>query len=83
MKAVIIIAIGVVGFVIGIAAGLVISSETMPVVEPWYRLDCNEMLDFSGTAEHDLMGDSMHIEFHQYFTDNCIDMEMEESTNIP
>ena len=75
MKPIIIIAIGLIGFAIGIAAGLVISSETMSVVEPWYRLDCNEMLDFSGTAEHDLMGDAMHIEFHQHFTGNCIDME--------
>jgi len=80
MKPVIIIAIGFLGFAIGIAAGLAISSETMPGVEPWYRLDCNEMLDFSGTAEHDLMSDTMHIEFHQYFTDSCIDMEIEEST---
>ena len=74
MKSLIIVVIAFVGFVIGITAGLVISSETMPVVEPWYGLDCNEMLDFSGAAEHDLMGDSMHMEFHQYFTDNCIDM---------
>ena len=77
MKPVIIIAIAFVGFVVGIAAGLLISSETMPVEEPWYRLDCNEMVDFSSTAEHDLMGYNAHIEFHQYFTDNCIDMEIE------
>ena len=51
-------------------------------VEPWSGMDCNEMLDFSGSAEHNLMDDAMYLEFHQYFMDNCSDMEIEESTNI-
>jgi len=82
VKPVIIIGIGVIGFVIGISAGLMISSETMSGVESWSVMNCNGMLDFSGTEEHDWMGDAMHIEFHEYFLDNCSDMKMEEPTNM-
>jgi len=51
-------------------------------VEPWLGLDCDEMLDFSGSDEHDLMNESMHLEFHDNYMDNCSDIEFEEPSNI-
>jgi len=45
-------------------------------VEPWLGLDCDEMLDFSETVKHDLMDDSMHIEFHEHYIDSCSDIEI-------
>ena len=80
MKPIIIVAI--IGVIIVIAAGLSISSENSASVDlkPWAGMDCNEMLDYSGTAEHNLMDDTMHIEFHQFYMDSCTDMKMEEST---
>ena len=77
MKPVIII--GIVAVIVVIAAGLMISSDKMSVVEPWSGMDCNEMLDFSGMAEHNLMDDTMHLEFHEHYLDNCSDIK--ESTN--
>ncbi len=40
---------------------------------PWSGLDCDEMLDFSGSEKHDLMHESMHMEFHEHYLDNCSD----------
>ena len=53
-----------------------------PDVEPWSGLNCDEMLDFSGSDEHDLMNESMHLEFHDNYMDNCSDIEFEEPSNI-
>ena len=53
-----------------------------PDVEPWSGLNCDEMLDFSGSDEHDLMNESMHLEFHDHYMDNCSDIEFEEPSNI-
>jgi len=38
---------------------------------PWVGMSCDEMLDFSGTEQHDMMYDSMHIEFHEHYMQQC------------
>ena len=43
---------------------------------PWGGLNCDEMLDFSGSNEHSLMEDSMHMEFHEDYINNCSDIEI-------
>jgi len=43
---------------------------------PWGGLNCDEMLDFSASDEHSLMEDSMHMEFHEYYINNCSDTEI-------
>jgi len=79
MKPVIIIAI--VDVIVVIVLGLIMSpsEKTMSEfdVKPWLGLDCDEMLDFSGTEKHNMMYDSMHIEFHEHYMDNCSDIEPE------
>ena len=76
MKPIIIVAIiAVIGV---IAAGLVISQDTVNA-KPWTGLDCNEMLDFSASEEHTSMDIDMHIEFHTHFIENCSDMKMDMS----
>jgi len=71
--------ISIIALIVAVAAGLAISQETVDV-KPWAGLDCNEMLDFSGTAEHNLMEDTMHIEFHTHYMENCSDMKMDMTT---
>jgi len=79
MKPVIIIAI--VGVIVVIVLGLIMSTSEKTMsefdVKPWLGLDCDEMLDFSGTEKHNMMHDSMHIEFHEHYMDNCSDIEPE------
>jgi len=43
---------------------------------PWDGLNCDEMLDFGASDEHNLMEDSMHMEFHEYYINNCSDTEI-------
>ena len=38
---------------------------------PWFGKSCDEMLDFSGSGQHNLMQDSIHIEFHEYYLEQC------------
>ncbi len=40
-------------------------------VKPWFGKSCDEMLDFSGSEQHNLMQDSMHIEFHEHYLQQC------------
>jgi len=47
----------------------------MSDAKPWFGLDCDEMLDFSGSDKHHMMHDSMHMEFHQYYFDHCSEIE--------
>jgi len=74
MKTIIIIAI--IAVIIVIAAGLSMSIEKTVDVKPWAGFDCTEMLDFSGTVDHDLMNDSLHIEFHEHYMNSCSDIEV-------
>jgi len=48
----------------------------MPQDNPWDGLSCDEMIDFSGSDEHHLMGNSMHMEFHSYYFDHCSETEL-------
>ncbi len=82
VKSIIIIAI-VVGFVAIIAiiggsyniqnqtSGFMVMSDT----KPWIGLGCDEMIDFSGSDEHHSMGNSMRMEFHQYYFGHCSETE--------
>jgi hypothetical protein len=47
------------------------SNEMGNEVKPWFEKSCDEMLDFSGSGQHNLMQDSIHIEFHEYYLEQC------------
>ena len=79
MKPIIIIAIAV-GLVVAAIGGYSIQNQTMGFmgmndVRPWVGLDCDEMIDFSGSDVHHSMHDSMHMEFHNYYFDHCSENE--------
>ncbi len=74
MKTIIIVAI--IAVIIVIAAGLSMSIEKTVDVKPWAGFDCTEMLDFSATVDHNLMNDSLHIEFHEHYMNSCSDIEV-------
>lgn len=38
---------------------------------PWFGMNCNEMLDFSASDHHNGMHDSMHLEFHEHYLLQC------------
>ena len=38
---------------------------------PWFGMNCDEMLDFSTTDHHNKMHDSMHMEFHEHYLLQC------------
>lgn len=38
---------------------------------PWFGMNCNEMLDFSASDHHNGMQDSMHLEFHEHYRLQC------------
>jgi len=38
---------------------------------PWFGMNCDEMLDFSASDYHDIMQDSMHLEFHEHYLLQC------------
>jgi len=59
---------------------VIIIESVPPLVDlkPWAGLNCTEMLDFSATADHNLMDDIMHIEFHEHYLNSCSDMKMDE-----
>jgi len=52
------------------------SVEKIVDAKPWSGFDCTEMLDFSATADHNLMNDSLHIEFHEHYMNSCSDIEV-------
>jgi glucose/arabinose dehydrogenase len=52
------------------------SVEKTVDAKPWSGFDCTEMLDFSATADHNLMDDIMHIEFHEHYMNSCSDIEV-------
>jgi len=60
------------GAIIAIIGG---SNSNQDEVGPWVGLNCDEMIDFSGSDEHQSMGDSMHMEFHNYYFDHCSETE--------
>jgi len=40
-------------------------------VKPWSGMNCDEMLDFSGTGQHGMMQDSVHMQFHEHYMQQC------------
>ena len=72
MKPIIIIAVAVgLGAIIAIIGGNYFVQNQIADAEPWVELDCDEMLDFSGTDEHQELTMDQHMEFHQYYYDRC------------
>ncbi len=43
---------------------------------PWGGLNCDEMLDFSASDQHQDLTMDQHMEFHEYYVNNCSDMEI-------
>ncbi len=73
MKPVIIIAIAVgLGAIVAIIGGLM----GMGDAEPWIGLDCDEMLDFTMSPEHQNITMDQHMEFHQYYFEHCSETEL-------
>jgi len=80
VKSIITVAIIVgLGALVVVIAGSFLQNNTgfmgMSDAKPWFGLDCDEMLDFSGSDNHHMMHDSMHMEFHQYYFDHCSEIE--------
>jgi hypothetical protein len=38
---------------------------------PWFGMNCNEMLDFSTSGSYNKMQDSMHFEFQEHYLLQC------------
>ncbi len=77
---IIVLAIGLVALVAIIGGNYYVQNQTNGFigtndVKPWFGLDCDEMIDFSGSDEHHSMHDSMHMEFHQYYSNHCSETE--------
>ena len=80
---IIVLAIGLVALVAIIGVSNYVQNQTngfigMNDTKHWFGLDCDEMIDFSGSEEHHLMHDSMHMEFHQYYSNHCSETEFEK-----
>jgi len=45
--------------------------------KPWLGLSCDEMLDFSASDKHQDITPDLHMEFHEYYFDNCSEIKFE------
>ena len=43
---------------------------------PWGELNCDEMLDFSGSDEHQDLTIDQHMKFHEQYINHCSDAEI-------
>ena len=43
---------------------------------PWDGLNCDEMLDFSASDEHQDLTMDQHMKFHEYYINHCSDTEI-------
>ena len=82
MKPIVIISIAVLlGGLVAILAGnfsdqsQTTGSMEMDEIKPWLRLSCDEMLDFSASDKHQELTPDQHMEFHEYYFDNCSETE--------
>ncbi len=50
-------------------------SMEMDETNPWIGLNCDKMLDFSASEEHQDLAEDQHMEFHDYYLDNCSETE--------
>ncbi len=75
MKPIVIIAIAVLlgGLVSVITSNFSVQNQTsaMDETKPWLGLSCDAMLDFSASEEHQNITPDQHMEFHEYYFDNC------------
>lgn len=70
------IVLGVVSIPFLVILGPLLLESYDPV---WETMTCEQMLDWSDSDAHDAMGDRGHMEFHNYYYDNCMN---EEQVNI-
>ncbi|MCH7967545.1 MAG: hypothetical protein IIB02_09070 [Thaumarchaeota archaeon] len=70
------IGIIVVALSLGAILAIIAGDNSNSDETPWGELNCDEMLDFSDSDEHSLMKDSLHMEFHEYYINNCSDTEI-------
>ena len=76
MKPVIIIAVAIViGSIVAIVGSDYYVQNQTVGGEPWFGLNCDEMLDFSASEEHQDLTMDQHMEFHQYYFDICLKIE--------
>jgi hypothetical protein len=43
---------------------------------PWDGLNCDEMLDFSASDQHQDLTMDQHMKFHEYYINHCSDTEI-------
>jgi len=70
------IGIIVVALSLGAILAIIAGDDSNPDETPWDGLNCDEMLYFSASDEHSLMEDSMHMEFHEHYINDCSDTEI-------
>jgi len=80
VKPIIIISIAVgIGAIVAIIGGnysVLNQINEMNEAKPWTGLNCDEMLDFSASDEHQDLTTDQHMEFHQYYFDHCSESEI-------
>ena len=80
MKSIMIIAIaiGLIAIVAIIGGNYFVQNQTaeMYEIKPWLGLNCDKMLDFSASKQHQDMTMDQHMEFHQYYYDHCSETEL-------
>ena len=84
MKPIVIISIAVLlGGLVAILSGnfsdqdQTTGSMEMDETKPWLGLNCDEMLDFSASDKHQDITPDLHMEFHEYYFDNCSEIKFE------
>ena len=84
MKPIVIISIAVLlgGLVAILAGNFSDQSQTTDSMEtdetkPWLGLNCDEMLDFTASDKHQDITPDHHMEFHEYYFDQCSETESE------
>jgi len=43
---------------------------------PWGELNCDEMLDFSASDQHQNLTMDQHMKFHEHYINHCSDTEI-------
>ncbi len=82
MKPIVLISIAVLcGGLVAVIAGNFSGQDQTSVMDetkPWVGLDCDKMLDFSASDEHQDLTMDQHMEFHNYYFDHCSGTESGE-----
>jgi len=72
---IIVIVVGIGAIVAILGTDYYVQNQTV-VDEPWFGLSCDQMIDFSGSDEHQELTMDQHMEFHQYYYDRCLETEL-------